>query len=158
MTSALWGTLALLTGIAGLAFGLVGIYRAASGGQATERSAKEETWGHPRNPATEIKKRLPPAPIGFMWEMKVVRNDDGHPVLTLSLLDLKSSEPQAARSVDLGWRRATGQAWRGFYQEYRVIGMSTFYDDIVQPMADWALAEAAKRDKSDGADFYEVIA
>ncbi|WP_280389842.1 hypothetical protein [Nocardia wallacei] len=120
---------------------------------------KAETYGHPRDPIAEVKKRLPKAPLGFLWELSIERNErSGRPILVLSIVDTANFKPAATRKADLGWDDSMRMPWTETYARYPSIADSIFRCDVIGPIADWAETEAFKRKPADAVERREYIA
>lgn len=122
-------------------------------------SPAAQSYGHTFKPVTEIKRRLPPAPTGFLWELTVQpgRYSPEDSVLTLGLLELATSKTAATTSASLTFDHATGQSWRERYRKYGSVAAERAFEQIVYHTVDWAIREADKRAVHDGPDYHEVI-
>lgn len=122
------------------------------------RNARGETYGHPENPVAALKRRLPKAPIGFLWELAVERDQrSGHLMLKLALLDTSTFKQVVSRSVDLEWDNKSGQSWSTTYARWSTIRSSIFRNDLILPIADWARQEASQRGPKSGVEHHEII-
>lgn len=123
-----------------------------------EEAGDREKYGHPIRPIAELKKGLPAAPPGFLWEITVERQaPSGHRFLALKLLSMIHSEAVAESSENLDWFDLYRKSWASYYK-------SCPYPDVmarsllIRPLVDWAISEAGKRAVDSGPDYHEVIA
>lgn len=119
-----------------------------------------EKYGHPIRPIAELKKGLPAAPPGFLWEITVERQESsGHRLLKLKLLSMSPSEVVAECSKNLDWFGLFHESWASYYKSHPSwLTEDDALKQIVRPLIDWATAEAGKRMGGSGLDYHEVIA
>ncbi len=109
--------------------------------------------------STDTHSGLPPAPTGFLWEITVERQEEtGHRFLKLKLLGISPNEAVAQTSCNLDWYALFRCSWATHYRRYPRLSEEEGRSQIVLPMIDWAMTEAAKRTPGSECDYHEVIA
>lgn len=110
------------------------------------RPEPEAKYGHPQPPASTLRKALPKPPLGHVWEVAVVTNRDGEPVLTLVLLDVASFTARATREMNLVRGGYPWQTWAAYYRNWGhgLEGRATFRQKIIGPLTDWAYEQVRK--------------
>lgn len=120
--------------------------------QPQERANK---YGHPRAPVPALKDRLPDAPPGHAWEIRVQHDDKGTPFLHLALLSIATGKPVEEKKTNLTNRRP-GSTWAAEYRSYSLIKGSIFNNDLLGPVVDWASQMADKYANANATGDYAI--
>ncbi|OBK49418.1 hypothetical protein A5656_28450 [Mycobacterium gordonae] len=116
-----------------------------SGGPQSSKPEPEkpQCYGHPRPPTVALRESLPKPPDGHAWETKVTSDANGTYWLHLALINIVRGETVAARWGNLT-RRGIYGTWADCYRKYPRIAESSFNEDLIGPLTDWAATEVAK--------------
>ena len=164
--------LGLVIGLIGLVLALVALrklIRARKDGQretATKATDSVLTYGHPRSPVVEVRKRLPQGediPVGHFWELTVTREPKHNsPVMKLALVNSKTGEEVHWRAQNLffhtppGSSYPAGYTWKEYYEEWSEAEIA-FWTYICDPFVKWAKETVSRMYRPNDPDHHEVI-
>ena len=104
--------------------------------QTSSPHGGDEKYGHPYPVVTYVRRELPTPPSGYLWELKVNLNDQGHHILTVALLKLATSEVWRTHDVNLTMDKY--RPWAEKSRQYPSIKKNMFDCDILAPLVGWA--------------------
>lgn len=163
--------LGLVIGLIGLVLALVALrklIRARKGKpQVTKATDSVLTYGHPRSPVVEVRKRLPQGediPVGHFWELTVTREPKHNsPVIKLALVNSKTGEEVHWRAQNLLFchmpdeRYPNGFTWREHYGDSPGKAELAFFTGIRDPFVRWAKETVLKMYRPSDPDHHEII-
>ena len=106
---------------------------------------KTYTYGHPYDPVSTIRNRLPDVAYPFAWETWKETLNDGHVVMRVTLRNLKEEKELERVTVKITRYSAfagdtRNQSWESYYHGYKAIGheywVKYFESEFITPAMD----------------------
>lgn len=103
-------------------------------------------YGHPCPPAESLRGKLPTAPEGHVWEIKVISDESsghGHLWMHLTLVQVATEQNVDTTKTDLTVHRKhiypdMNKTWADEYRRYPSLAKEAFWKDLIGPLVDWA--------------------